>query len=124
MVNILITGGSGFVGSSFVSRLKKNKKYKIFSPNSKALDLTNFISVNNFFKKNSVDYVIHTANHHVHPRDKKSKNQNHQLSTNLSMFFNLYLNSQYYKRLINFGSGGELPRENWNDNIKEKDIGL
>tara|TARA_B100001248_G_scaffold214731_1_gene169362 strand:+ start:322 stop:1206 length:885 start_codon:yes stop_codon:yes gene_type:complete len=123
MKNILITGGSGFIGSTFVKNLKKNKSYKVFHPTSKILNLTNLKSVNKFFSKNKIDYVIHTANHHVHPKDSKSKDSDSQLKNNLSMFFNLYINSPHYKRLINFGSGGELPRDKWNKNIKEIDIG-
>ena len=123
MVNILITGGSGFIGSSFVKRLKNSKKYNVLNPNSKRLNLMNTDEVRRFFLKNNIDYVIHTANHHFHPKDKDSKCPEEQMKTNLSMFFNLYLNGDRYKRLINFGSGGELPRKIWNDNIKEKDIG-
>ena len=123
MKNILITGGSGFIGSTFVKNLKKNKSYKVFHPTSKILNLTDLKSVNKFFSKNKIDYVIHTANHHVHPKDSKSKDSDFQLKNNLSMFFNLYINSSHYKRLINFGSGGELPRKKWNKNIKEIDIG-
>ena len=123
MKNILITGGSGFIGSTFIKTLKKNKNYRIFHPTSKKLNLTHIDSVTKFFKNNKVDYVIHTANHHVHPRDSESKDANLQLKNNLSMFFNLYFNSSHYTRLINFGSGGEFPRKKWNKNIKEIDIG-
>ena len=123
MKNILITGGTGFVGSSFVKSLKNNKKYKVYSPNSKTLNLEDIKSVERFFINNKVDYVIHTANHHVHPKDNKSKDPNIQLKNNVTMYFNLYMQSDHYKRLINFGSGGELPREQWNTNIKENDIG-
>ena len=123
MKNILITGGSGFIGSTFVKNLKKNKSYKVFHPTSKILNLTDLKSVNKFFSKNKIDYVIHTANHHVHPKDSKSKDSDFQLKNNLSMFFNLYINSSHYKRLINFGSGGELTKKKWNKNIKEIDIG-
>ena len=98
MKNILI-GGTGFVGSSFVKSLKNNKKYKVYSPNSKTLNLEDIKSVERFFI-NTVDYVIHTANHHVHPKDNKSKDPNIQLKNNVTMYFNLYMQSDHYKRLI------------------------
>jgi GDP-L-fucose synthase len=123
MKNLLITGGTGFVGSSFVKSLNNSKEYKVYSPSSKILNLEDIKSVEKFFNNHKVDYVIHTANHHVHPRDSKSKDPNTQLKNNVTMYFNLYMQSNYYKRLINFGSGGELPRELWNTNIKENDIG-
>ena len=123
MSNILVTGGTGFIGSSFVKYLKNKTNHKILSPNSRALDLLNTIKTKKFFEKNRVDYVIHTANHHYHERDKMSKEPKVQMINNLTMFFNLFSNHANYKRLINFGSGAEYPRKIWNEKIKEKDIG-
>ncbi len=92
MSNILVTGGSGFIGSSFVQYLKNKSKYKVLFPNSKELDLLNTIKTKKFFEKNKVDYVIHTANHHYHVRDKMSKEPETQMTSNLTMLFNLFSN--------------------------------
>jgi len=73
MSNILVTGGTGFIGSSFVKYLKNKTNHKILSPNSKELDLLNTIKTKKFFEKNKVDYVIHTANHHYHERDNEQR---------------------------------------------------
>ena len=123
MANILVTGGSGFVGSSIVNYLKTKKNYRIFYPNSKILNLLSLQSIEKYLKKNNIDIIVHTANHHYHPRDNDSKNPDFQLRNNLSMFFNLVTFSNEYKRLISFGSGAEIPRTLWSSKIRESDIG-
>lgn len=57
----LVTGGSGLIGSRFVNLLKKNDK--ILSPDEKKLDITNKVSVENYFGKNrsKFDVVINFA---------------------------------------------------------------
>lgn len=87
-VNILVTGGAGFIGSIFCSYLKKkyNKFFKVFvidnlsSGNKKYLncdkfyniDLKNNFKLKNFFKKNRIDVVIHLAGY-TNLRDPSAK---------------------------------------------------
>ena len=62
---ILLTGGSGFLGRQIIDEAKK-KKYKIFAPRSKELNIEKrdgiSIYFNKLLKKNiKIDYIIHSA---------------------------------------------------------------
>lgn len=70
-MKILVTGGSGMVGSSLKTKLT-DADY----PSSSELDLTSQTSIDNFFSKKKYDYIIHLAahvgNHHDNSKDKIS----------------------------------------------------
>ena len=58
---MLVTGSSGLVGTSLVNKLKSGGYKKILTPSSKELDLRDQNKVNDYFKKNNIDYVFHLA---------------------------------------------------------------
>jgi len=60
-MKLLITGSNGLVGSHFVENYPKNLENTIISPSSEELDITDATSVNNFFKLQKVDAIIHFA---------------------------------------------------------------
>tara|TARA_A100001015_G_scaffold297442_1_gene378970 strand:+ start:2125 stop:3021 length:897 start_codon:yes stop_codon:yes gene_type:complete len=123
VIKILITGSSGFIGKSIKEFFIKDNEYEVFSPSSKDLNLLNKIDVKKYLNENKIDWIIHSANHHWHPRDNKSKRIDDQLKNNLLMFLNLMDCRSLYQNIIYFGSGGEVPREYWNKEITESDIG-
>ncbi len=123
MLKILITGGSGFIGESLKDFFEWSTDYKIYTPSSKELNLSNSTMVDNFLTLNQIDVIVHTANHHFHPRDINSKDLELQLNNNITMFFNLLRNIDKVDKLIYFGSGAEYPREMWFEKISENDIG-
>lgn len=100
-MKILLTGGSGFIGKNILnSRL--SAEYQIIAPDSKELNLLDEQSVDNFFKKNKIDFVIHAA---CKPGHRNAKDPNNIFYADVRMFLNLLRNSDQYKKMIVLGSG-------------------
>lgn len=100
MKTVLLTGGSGFIGSSICDQLAI--KYNILKPSHKDLDLCDSNAVENFFIKYSPDIVIHSA-----AVGSKLDNRNN-ISTfyiNMKMFENLQNYIPYLEKFINIDSG-------------------
>ena len=109
-MNILITGGNGFVGGFIADHL--SREHVIYIPRSRDLDLRNVEAVNHWFDAHDVDYVVHSA---LSGREVLSSTDPQYLSDGLLMFRNLWLNRHRFKGLINLGSAYEmdLNRNNW-----------
>jgi len=58
---ILVTGGGGMVGKSLLKRLREEGANDLLYPSSKELDLRNQQKVEEYFKKNSPEYVFNLA---------------------------------------------------------------
>lgn len=104
-MKILITGSEGYLGRNISSELKK--KYKVYEPIQKELDLTDSNQVDNYFNDNFFDWVIHCAIIGGRRLDKDSPQTTYQ---NLKMFFNIMRNNKNFSNLINFSSGAEFDR--------------
>lgn len=103
MLNILITGRSGYIASSLFSHLKD--AYNITLLGRSDLDLTNSIKLNKWFGGKYFDVVIHTA---IVGGHRLISDNIAVMDTNLQMYYNLLANRQSYGRFINIGSGAEL----------------
>ena len=85
-MNILITGANGFIGRNLKEYFEKQKTHKIYAPTEIDLDLTNSNVVEDFFLKNEINCIIHTATI-LQINKEYAPNVCEQ---NLKMFFNLY----------------------------------
>lgn len=59
-MKLLITGSSGFLGYHILEALK-NTDIELLTPSSRELDLTNIISVYNYFDNHEFDTILHLA---------------------------------------------------------------
>ena len=101
-VEILITGGNGYIAQSLFSTLKDN--YQITVVRRQDFDLTSYQAVNNFFQGKYFDVIIHTA---VGGGSRLKKETSKNMDSNLQMYYNLLQHRKHYGKLIHFGSGAE-----------------
>jgi UDP-glucose 4-epimerase len=128
-MNILISGGCGFIGHNLIKRIrkkvnniiiidneslgkKKNIK-KLLNKNVKfyKVDICNFNSLRSVFKKNSINCVVHLA---AHTRVLESiKQPQKTFKNNIIGSFNLLELSREFKikRFINASTGGAIMGE-------------
>ena len=102
-MNILITGGNGYIAKSLYSKLKD--KYKIKTITRQTFDLTNGNLMREWFRGQYFDAVIHTA---IRGGSRLYAEDNTIIEDNLAMHNNLLANSNHYDKFITFGSGAEL----------------
>jgi GDP-L-fucose synthase len=128
MKTILLTGGSGFIGRN-IRESYLASKYIILSPSSKELNLSDEISVDDYFAKNKIDIVLHAA---VKPGHRNAKDPTNLFYTNTRMFFNLERHSHEYEKMIILGSGAiydmryyrpKMEEDSWLDHIPSDEHG-
>jgi len=102
-MNILITGGNGYIAKSLYNTLKD--KYNVTSISRDNFDLTNSEATNDFFKHRLFDIVIHCA---VKGGSRLVEDKGNIIDDNLSMYYNLLANKSHFDKLIHFGSGAEI----------------
>lgn len=117
-MNIFITGANGFAGRHLKTYLE-SKKYKLFTPSHKELDLLDERAVDNFFKTSEIDVVINTA---LVGGSRKEEHEESALDNNLRMFFNIVRNKKRFKKMIHCGSGAEYDKRFPIVKVKEEDF--
>lgn len=113
-MNILLTGGTGFIGKNLIELL--GGKYNIFAPPHKKLELLDAEAVRNCIKNNKIDVIIHAANR---GGGRDTKDMRNVVEYNTRMFFNIARDSRFVKKIINLGSGAEYGKQK--DLIKVKE---
>lgn len=99
-MNVLLTGGSGFIGRNICEQLRD--KYTILSPSHAELDLLDDIRVTDYFDAHYIDVVIHSA---VKPGHRNAKDPTNLFYSNTRMYYNLARQSGKYGKMIVLGSG-------------------
>lgn len=101
-MKILVTGGSGYIGKAFIKTYRKT--FDIVAPTQEQMDLTDARSIEQLFKANSFDAVLHLAG-------LPSNGKNMPLEAdNLIMFKNIQYMAIAHgvKKLITVGEGVEF----------------
>lgn len=120
-MNVLITGSTGMVGTNLISAFASNKRYKIFTPNRKELNLLDRISVQSYIKKIKPDLIIHLAGK-VGGIKANLSNQLDFFTENTLMGMNVVLSAleSGVKNFLNIASSCMYPRDM--ESLSEQDI--
>lgn len=111
MKKILLLGKSGFIGRNMLEFFEN--KYKLICPSHEELDVLNEIAVAEYFKQD-YDVVLNCL-------DLREMNGMY-FENKLRMFSNLARYSDYYGKMIYFGTGAEYARDLPIKNIEEKEF--
>ena len=117
MKNLLITGGSGFIGRNLKEQLQKN--YCIYAPTHSELELLDYSAIEAYIKQHNIDAIIHGAIH-VPMFNGIEK----EFYNDMKMFLNLEKASSLVEKIIYFGSGAEFDKRFHIRNVSEEDYGL
>jgi len=117
MKTILITGANGFLGTNLKKYFSKN--YHVLALGRDSLDVTDKKSVDDWFFKNKVDYVIHAA---VKGGKRTDPDSFEQLVDNLTMYKNLVTHKDKFSAMFTFGSGAEFDRRKNIDKVTEEKV--
>jgi UDP-glucose 4-epimerase len=110
-MRILLTGSTGFIGRHLLTYL--SKRHELVAPSSKDLNILDTDAVQQFFKANPYDAVIHAA----------MAWREDICSSMIHAHLNLLSCSSYYGRMIYMGSGAEYGKQHPIVCAREVDFG-
>jgi GDP-L-fucose synthase len=119
-MQVLITGGNGFIGRNLREYLSSIKGYGVFAPSRSELDLLDADAVSRYIRANRIDAVFHAANT---GGDRKHAARE-VLGRNLRMFFNVVRCRDSVERIIVCGSGAEYDKRIPLVQVKEEEFGV
>ena len=118
-MNILLTGGSGFVGRN-VKEYLQAKSYQLYAPSSRELDCLDENAVREHLLHHKYDLILHFA---VYGDGiDKTKDGSKILDHNLRMFLNFARYSELYGKMIYTGSGAEYDKRYPIEMVTESDL--
>ena len=100
-MNILITGGNGYIAKALYDNLKHN----ITTITRQNFDLCSYDATCEWFNERYFDIILHTA---ISGGSRLNEDDSVVLQQNLAMYNNLLVNKHHFKKLISFGSGAEI----------------
>lgn len=112
MKKILLLGSTGFIGHNMLDNL--HEQYDITSPTHKELDVLNEAAVAEFVKSEYYDVVLNCLDLH--------EMNGMYFENKLRMFNNLARCSDFYGKMVYFGTGAEYARDLPVESIEEKDF--
>lgn len=119
MINILVTGANGFIGSNIIKLLSNDTNFKFFNGNRNVINLYSTESIERYLDENQIDTVIHCA---IEGGSRLKQDTSDMLYKNILMYENLIKFNHRYKIFINFGSGAEFDRKQNISNVNEYDM--
>jgi GDP-L-fucose synthase len=113
-LNILITGGTGFIGHNLVGHLAE--RHHVSAPSRSELDLLDADAVNVHLTSQGYDVVIHAATDRVTRRQAPGPEL---FERTCRMFFNVARNWHAFGRMLFLGSGAVYDRAHWRRRMPE-----
>lgn len=120
MKKVLLTGGSGFVGSNIYPFLAQ--RYEVYAPRRQELDVRDAEQVKNILKNEKYDIVVHLASPspvrsaHLDSYDKLFEDC-------LKIYMNFYSYRDCCEKIIYSGSGAEFDKRRDLVLVSEKEFG-
>lgn len=102
-MNILITGGNGYIARSLHNKL--SSIYNVVRVTRRDFDLSDHTQTLSWFADKHFDVVIHAA---ITGGSRLKKDDATVIDNNLKMYYNLLENASHFDKFINIGSGAEL----------------
>ena len=116
-MNVLITGGGGFVGRN-LAHLLPQYGHVTYAPTRQELDMTDYSQYKKFLETHDVDVIVHTA-FKGHFGGQGGENN---FTDNLKMYENLWYGDDRERATIIFGSGAEYDRRLSILNVSENEM--
>lgn len=105
-MNILITGGKGFIATEIYNKLKN--KYNVYNPGKEEFNLLDKNNIEKYFNNNIIyDIIIHTA---IKGGNRLINDTIDILYDNIKMFYNLLEYKHKFIKLINLSSAASYDR--------------
>lgn len=121
IMNILLTGGSGFIGKNIINYYKNRSDIVIDAPSSSELNCMDENAVKSWLINGKYDIVLNFAGYSP-VASKTERDGNKIFEYNMRMFMNFAKYSHLYKKMFWTGSGAEYGRNNDIIKVKEEDI--